>query len=369
MANIVKNMENKISSLSFLAWGMKMISFAVYTYSFLSFLFWFLNCFEVEWLYLFNWLFIVPYQLVSLFYKPQGVSADFTLAIIGGIFFCFGLLFQNSVNFILEKVILLEDELERVKLQQKRIREARLARRSYKSYSSDIKKDLFVDSKLILLIHVNINKIKKHKEDSNLTFQEAEYWKQLVNKELIKNIDFVKPMQKGYYRKNLFMLYRDFKCVEKILYYLKPALNSIVLEFRKDDVLVVFSVVLSSISDIEQIEKELDCMDTIISLNLINDVIVTNRFKLIYDNMEALRKYVLHLKGEYNLSKNLTVTNNQPVFAVELKEDKLETKTAGEVKKVKKVVKREGESPKNGIPNKKKGVKKNVNESNKNGTQ
>ena len=122
-------------------------------------------------------------------------------------------------------------------------------------------------------------------------------------------------MQKGYYRKNLFLMYRDFNYVDDFLYYIKPTLDSIILEFRKYGVSVSFSSVLSSIAQIENLEKELDCMDTILSLNFINDFIVTIRFKVTYDN-KPVHQYQVVLKGEYNLSKNLTISNKQPLFAL-----------------------------------------------------
>ncbi len=63
-------------------------------------------------------------------------------------------------------------------------------------------------------------------------------------------------------------------------------------------------------------EKELDCMDTILSLDFTNEYIVTSRFKATYDN-KPVRKYNLKMKGEYNLSKNLSVTNRQPLYSLE----------------------------------------------------
>ena len=40
---------------------------------------------------------------------------------------------------------------------------------------------------------------------------------------------------------------------------------------------------------------------------------VTNRFKVTYDN-KPVHQYNMTFKGEYNLSKNLTVSNKQPLF-------------------------------------------------------
>ena len=95
----------KINTLTQLLFCVKFFRFAFFFYSFLSFVFWFLNCFEVDWLYLFNWLFVIPYQAVSKFYKPEGVSADFSLAIIGGITLLLGFIFNSLVDYIINKII------------------------------------------------------------------------------------------------------------------------------------------------------------------------------------------------------------------------------------------------------------------------
>ena len=89
------NTLKKLNTLAQILFCVKFFRFVFFFYSFLSFIFWFLNCFEVDWLYLFNWLFVLPYQLVSLFYKPEGVSADFTLVIIGGIALLLGFIFNS----------------------------------------------------------------------------------------------------------------------------------------------------------------------------------------------------------------------------------------------------------------------------------
>jgi hypothetical protein len=132
---------------------------------------------------------------------------------------------------------------------------------------------------------------------------------------LLDDISYSKPMQKGYYRKNIFLLYKDFNYVDDFIYYIKPTLDSIILEFRKYGIAVTFNYVLSSISKIETLEKELDCMDTILSLNFLNEFIVTNRFKITYDN-KPTQQYTAIFRGEYNLSKNLSISNRQPLYSL-----------------------------------------------------
>lgn len=296
-------------------YGAKFVRFIFFFYSFVSFVFWFLNCFETDWLYLFNWLFVVPYKFVSEFYTPQGLSVDFSLAIIGGISLFLGLFFDYIVNLMYDRVLELKEKEER-KIKQKRMKERNnMKKRSVVQDQSAVAGNISESPKLLFLILVHVNKIKKKQSDLELTFQEVEIWKQRVYKKLLENILYSKPMQKGFYRKNLFLMYKDFFYVDDFLYYIKPTLDSITLEFRKYGVAVSYSYVLSSLSDIDALEKELDCMDTILSLYFVNEPIITNRFKITYDN-KPTRMYNAKFKGEYNLSKNLSVSNQQPLFSL-----------------------------------------------------
>ena len=146
-----------------------------------------------------------------------------------------------------------------------------------------------------------------------LTIQEVELWRQRVNKSILENVKYSQPLQRGYYRKNLFLIYKDLNYADDFIYYIKPTIESIVMEFRKYGIQVIFNYVLSSISNLNNVEKELDVMDTILALNFTNTFILTNRFKVAYEN-RPIKKYSMVLKGEYNLSKNLAISNVQPLF-------------------------------------------------------
>lgn len=313
----------QLNTFAQILYGVKFLRFAFFFYSFLSFVFWFLNCFEVDWLWRFTWLFQIPYIIVSTFYTPQGVSADFSLAIIGGSSLLLGFIFDFGVNNLYQRIIYLEEEEER-KIKNRRMREKReIKRQVMPTESSDIKP--FENSKLLFLILPNVKKIKRKTDKLELTFQEVELWKQRINKKLIENVAYSKPLQKGFYRKNLFLMYKDFNYTDDFIYYIKPTLDSIVIEFKKYGISVNFAYVLSALTNLENLEKELDCMDTILSLNFVNEILVTNRFKVTYDN-KATQKYDLQLKGEYNISKNLTVSNKQALYVL------LERKKKGENK-------------------------------------
>ncbi|MCD7739754.1 MAG: hypothetical protein LUH11_00170 [Candidatus Gastranaerophilales bacterium] len=306
----------QLETIALILYGVMSFRFVFFFYSFLSFVFWFLNCLDVDWLYMFNWMFIIPYEIVGNFYKANDeLAVDFSLAIIGIISLITGFVLYFIVNIIYRQVLeLREQEIQRIE-QRKKNRKKAIKQKIAQSRNISETPHIVEDSKLVFLIQPHSNKIKRKKDDIELTFQEVEIWKQRINKRLIENINYTKPMQKGYYRKNLFLIYRDFNYADEFIYYIKPTLDSIVLEFKKYGIYVSFCFVLSAVSNIDTLERELDVMDTILSLNFINDFVVTSRFKITYEN-KPIHQYSMVLKGEYNLSKNLTISNRQSLYSL-----------------------------------------------------
>lgn len=316
----IRDLENMAHMLCYVGF----LRFVFFFYAFLSFVFWFLNCFEVDWLFHFNSLFIVPYRIVNLFYKVDGVAVDFSLAIIGGISLVLGFfvdfIIHNANMKIADRQEILEKKLQQKKLEKKRAMAKKAASVS-RAESEEAKEAPFEESKLLFIVQAHVKKIKRKQTDLELTFQEVEVWKQRINKRLIENLTYSNPMQKGYYRKNLFLMYKDFNYVDDFVYYIKPTTDSITIEFKKYGISLYFNYVFSSLSNTNNLEKELDCMDTILSLNFKNEFIVTSRFKITYDYYKQNQKYDLKLKGEYNLSKNLSITNRQALYSLEEKEN------------------------------------------------
>ena len=298
-------------------------------YSIFSFVFWFLNCLDFDWLYHFEALFYLPFVFVRKFYTPEGLSADFTLAIIGGICLVIGFATNTVSQNIYDKI---RDDIDD---EEERIRRENLNRKKAKKRITAKKKDDIegniidgnqykkANSKLLLLIVPYIKKIKKQKNEIELTFQEVDIWKQRVNKVLLDNLNYTKPARKAKYRKNLFLLYQNFNFVDDLVYYIKPTTQSISNKFKEESIRVGFGYVFSAIDDETDLEPELDTMDTVLSLNFSDEAIATQHFKTIYEN-RTVKKFNLELKGEYNLSKNLTVKNKQALYTIIL-EDKGDT--------------------------------------------
>lgn len=307
------------------------LRYILYFYAFISFVFWLLNCFEVDWLYIFNPVFKVAIIFVRkiLKYSPQGVGVDFSLAIIGSISLALGFISNWISDVQQQKLYDLDEEEERI-LAQKRERNKRNALQNRQAGMQTVNIASTAteaeNSKLLFLIAPQIKKIKRRQDDIELTLKEVQDWKQKVNKRLLQEISYSKPLQKGYYRKNLFLLYNDFNYIEDFVYYIKPTLTTISSDFKKNGIIVTFCSVLSAVSSVSTgLEKELDLMDIIISLKFYNEIMLTQRFKINYDN-KSVQQYLMKFKGEYNLSKNLTITNRQPLYMLEEKGKKGEIK-------------------------------------------
>ncbi len=307
---------SKVDLFAHLLLSVKFLRFSFFFYSFLCFLFWFLNCLEVDWLYLFNWLFIIPYKIVRLFYTPKGVSVDFSLAFIGMATIILGFLADFFVSSIYQIIENIKEEEQRKLRQRKNKKNIERNKILYSETKKEISDFVPLEpEKLIFLLSININKIKKTETDTDLSYDELELWKQRVIKKLVLNLQDTNPMQKGYYRKNLFLVYKNFNYADKFLYFLNVGLQSIVNEFKQYKIRVSFSFVISALNITDNMEKELDLMDTIILLNFVNEFVVTNKFKCTYKAMET-QKYDLLPKGEFNLSKHLSISNRQMVYVL-----------------------------------------------------
>ena len=98
------------------------LRFVFYFYAFISFIFWFLNCFEINGLYMFSDLFMGPYKIVSLFYNPESSSIDFSLAIIGIVSLIIGVIIDSSCSIYLKKL----DKLRKIEEENNREKQKRL---------------------------------------------------------------------------------------------------------------------------------------------------------------------------------------------------------------------------------------------------
>lgn len=304
------------------------LRFVFYFYSFISFIFWILNCLAVEWLYIFNPLFKFPILFIRkiLNYYPQGANIDFSLAIIGVITLILGYCLHLFAEKVQIKAYELQEEEQKLifNRRQKNKQNNFINNNKMPEVDISIKKPIKQQiqheaepPKLVLLLAPQVSKMNRRQNDTDLTFQEVQEWKQRITKKLLESLQYSKPSQKGFYRKNLFLLYNDFFYINELIQHIKPTLAPIIKEYEKYGITIKFCIVLSVLSSSSaSIEKELDLMDIILSLNFYNKVMLTQRFKLTYENMNK-QPYNMKFKGEYNLSKNLTITNNQPLYVLE----------------------------------------------------
>ena len=205
MANRRNNKLIKLNTYAQIVSAARFLRFAFFFYSFLSFIFWFLSCFEVDWLYIFNWLFIIPYQITSIFYTPEGLNADYSLAIIGAVSLFLGFIFDFFVNSLYERLLVLTEEEEK-RIQQEKLREQNRRRQQQLRKAQQQNRTQVMEGlapmgtptatmqmaeqpaenqKLLFIITPHIKKIKRSPNELELTFQEVEVWKQRIIKKLI----------------------------------------------------------------------------------------------------------------------------------------------------------------------------------------
>ena len=168
---------------------------------------------------------------------------------------------------------------------------------------------------LLFIIQFHIHKLQLGPDDAELAFPDAEQWRKRANKHILESLKQQnnQPMQKGYYKKNLFLAYRDFGCTDSFIDYIRSEINFIAADFAAQNIDVQYGCVFSAVTQLSALEKELDLMDTILSLHFTNKFILTSSFNKAYD-LKSERKHAQILKGMYNLSKNLSVSNVQQLY-------------------------------------------------------
>ena len=127
--------------------------FFFYFYSFLSFAFWFLNCFDFD-LYWANSLFIIPYKIVmALGYRVDGLSIDFSLAIIGIMSLIIGGIVDFTCNHLYDKFLDEADEEERkMEMRRKKRKEIAMKNAAKRDAQKVDTASPFDESKLLFII-------------------------------------------------------------------------------------------------------------------------------------------------------------------------------------------------------------------------
>ncbi len=300
-----ENKQNKnIESVQTTYGIVRFVQLFSFIYSFVSFCYWALLTLDVSVPIFIRFFFEMPYVFVRMFgYAPRGTSTDFTGAIIGSIFLIIGF-FANYIADSMEQVIATENATKPKKKNHNN--------NIVPTYNEAIETIEVAKKKFVFLLEVKISEVDISIKSVH---SDAEKLKKRICDAIIDNLNMNKLDQCGFYKKNLFIVYKDFDYIDSFIYYIKVTLDSLAKEFSTPQIMIDFNVTFSVISSLSQLENELILMDMVSTLNMMNEFISTAKFKTAYENRERA-KYVLVTKGTYNLSRNLSINNNQDIFSI-----------------------------------------------------
>ncbi len=287
---------------------LRVAQLCAFIYSFVSFCYWALLTLDINMPVFIRFFFEVPYIVVRMCgYIPRGAGTDFTGAIVGSFFLVIGF-FANYIADSMEQMI---SSMPKTQTRSKQ-RGGSVAAVNYTGYSDAIETIDISKKKFVFLLEVKISEVQIAVRSSHA---DSGKLKKRICDAIIDNLNMNKLAQCGFYKKNLFIVYKDFEYIDNFIYYIKVTLDSLAKEFATPQVMIDFNVTFSVISNLSQLENELTTMDMILNLNLMNEFLSTAKFKSAYENQERT-KYVLVTKGTYNLSRNLSINNNQDLFTI-----------------------------------------------------
>lgn len=298
-----------------------------YAYGIAAFADWFFNCLEYDWTYKLDFLFIPAIWLRDNILNNES-GTDFSLVVLScislGIGVLLDFLYNKNIENLFDEIDAEEERLEKeAAAKREELRNKKLARNAAKKKKAAIKHKIeSVNSKLLFLIVPNVSKIRHSKTDKDLTFCDIDNYKREINEKLKKILSFSNPERKGYYKNNIFLLFKDFNYTDEFISCLKPTVDEIIPEYKESGIKVGFCYVFNIVESVDEkiLAKELDSMDTVLSLKFVDEYITTKRFKDAYSNL-SVRANKLELKGEYNLSKNLSVSKKQALYKIEIQND------------------------------------------------
>lgn len=245
----------------------------------------------------------------GLFYNSQssinGESIDFT-----GVIASFAFIALSNVFRVLQEYISNIDQS--VKSSVMKLEVAALS--AQKNIAS-LKQSKKIQANFVFLLDVKLTNITNFIQEGRLSSEEMTKLKTKFYTALLNNINNNHIAQKGFYKKKLFIIYKDFEYIDNFVFYARETLNSLSREFSKPSLKIDFLVGMGSLKTMEELAPELSKLDTIICLDINNEFVTTSSFKSVYETMEK-KQYQLISKGLYNLSKNLHVTNNQEIYTI-----------------------------------------------------
>ena len=294
--------------------AVKLIQVGFGFYAFLNILFWLAYTAKFvgkSGLYI---LFKPAWELVNKFYTYKSVQGkeetDFTGVVCAICIMVIVVILKSVHEYLmeLEETAKIEDA--------KRIERAK--KKALAMSKGNLKSKNMAKSKesgFIFLLDVDIKQVAGFIQAEPLSPEDIAKIKTKFFTSLLNNLNLNQVIQKGYYKKKLFLNYKSVSYFDDFIFYTRETLNSLSAEFARPTVRIDFLVGLNAIGLKEDIKEKLDILDTVNKLGLKNEFICTQTLKDIYECLPK-KSYNLISKGVYNLSKNLNISNNQEIFSL-----------------------------------------------------
>ena len=297
---------------------LKWFQFFAGTYAFLNIIYWLgiiLKFINTSFLY---FLFAPAWKIVGNFYTYKASSKSDDIDFTG---------FVAAISLIILAVILkslseyVTDLEENAKIRdmqrQERADKIQKAREQGSLKQRLAKKDFqkALNCEFIFLIDISIKQVPGFIQEETISPDEIAKIKNNFYASILNNLNMNHITQKGYYKKKLFLIYKNMNYFDDFIFYTRETLNGLLHEFSRPTLRIDFYVALCERRLTDDLKVKLDILDTIDKLGLRNDFICTSSLKELYDLLPK-KQYEFLSKGIYNLSKNLKVTNNDEVYSL-----------------------------------------------------
>ena len=297
---------------------LKWIQVFASTCAFFNIIYWFciiLKIIDKSFLY---FLFAPAWKLVGTFYTYNPTSKnddiDFTGFVAAISLIIFVVILKSLTEYVtdLEETAKLKDiqRQERAEKKQKAKEQGSLRQRLSKK---DYQKAL--NCEFIFLIDISIKQISGFIQEESLSPEDIAKIKNNFYASILNNLNMNHINQKGYYKKKLFLIYKNMNYFDEFIFYTRETLNALLHEFSRPTLRIDFYVALCECRPSDDLKAKLDILDIIDKLGLRNDFICTSSLKELYELLPK-QQYEFLSKGIYNLSKNLNVTNNDEVYSL-----------------------------------------------------
>lgn len=260
-------------------------------------------------------IFKPAWDIVNLFYTYKPVEGredtDFTGVVCAICLIVITVVLKSVSEYLaeVEEQAKIEDakRLERAKKRAMAIKKTNVKTKANVKRSNE--------SGFVFLLDIDIKQVSGFIQEEGLSPEEVAKLKTKFFTSLLQNINLNQVVQKGYYKKKLFLVYKSISYFDDFIFYTRETLNSLSREFTTSAIRIDFLVGVNNMALGDDIRAKLDVLDTINKLSLKNEFICTQALRDMYECMPK-QFYRLASKGVYNLSKNLNVSNNQEIFSL-----------------------------------------------------